>query len=72
MPKVIDARGLSCPQPVFLTRKAMEESEELEVIVSDETAKSNITRIAEKSGWDVKAELKENDIYLNLKKKTKS
>ncbi|HHY30615.1 MAG TPA: sulfurtransferase-like selenium metabolism protein YedF, partial [Syntrophaceticus sp.] len=29
MKKVIDARGLPCPQPVVLTKKGLEESDQL-------------------------------------------
>ncbi len=46
--KEIDARGLLCPQPVILTKKALEEMQEGEVIaiVDNITAKENITRLA--------------------------
>ena len=32
MRKTIDARGLTCPQPVVLTKKALEEEEISEVL----------------------------------------
>lgn len=55
--KVIDARGLACPQPVVLTKKAIEEGsgESLEVIVDNEAAKENVLRFAEFSGRSAKA-----------------
>ena len=46
--KEIDARGLVCPQPVILTKKALEEITEGEVvaIVDNITAKENVLRLA--------------------------
>lgn len=46
--KEIDARGLICPQPVILTKKALEEIPEGEVvaIVDNITAKENVLRLA--------------------------
>ncbi len=46
--KKIDARGLICPQPVILTKKALEEiaEGEIEVTVDNNTAKENIFRLA--------------------------
>ena len=45
--KVIDLRGLSCPQPVFETKKAVEDTsfEKLEVIVDTKTSVENIQRL---------------------------
>ena len=43
--KIIDAKGLSCPQPLLLTRKALlEGSESFKVIVDDLISKKNIER----------------------------
>lgn len=43
--KTIDARGLSCPEPVILTRQAMMSGEAAyEVIVDNNTSKENVTR----------------------------
>lgn len=69
MSKVIDARNLACPQPVILAKKGMSEYEELQVIVNNEAAQSNIKALARKSGWNVLEEQKGNDTYLNLKSK---
>lgn len=54
--KSIDARGLGCPQPVVLTKKAIEGGEAaLEVLVDNETALENVTRLGEKLGYQVSA-----------------
>lgn len=48
MAKIIDARGLSCPQPVLLTYKAIEAGElPITVTVDNPTARENIRRMAE-------------------------
>jgi len=44
---VIDARGLSCPEPVILTKKAFETNETFSVLVDNEVAKENVTRFCE-------------------------
>jgi TusA-related sulfurtransferase len=51
--KTVDARGLSCPQPVLLTQAAIKNMEHgaVCVLVDSETARDNVTRIAQKSGW---------------------
>jgi TusA-related sulfurtransferase len=55
--KVVDARGLSCPQPVILTKKALDEGHnELEVLVDTVTSRLNVERFARSKGYDVKAE----------------
>lgn len=45
---ITDARGLSCPQPVILTKKALEaNSNTATVLVDNDIAVENITRFAE-------------------------
>ena len=54
MIKTIDARGLSCPQPVILARKAITEGEfPIELLVETATSRDNVCRMAEKSGCTV-------------------
>ncbi len=70
MAKEIDVRGLSCPQPVLLTKKAIDaEEKEIMVIADDIVARDNVKRLAENSGYDVKIEEKEADFVLNIIKK---
>ena len=51
--KTIDARGLSCPQPVLLAQAAIKGIEHgmVHVLADSETARDNVTRMAQKSGW---------------------
>ncbi|NLX83157.1 MAG: sulfurtransferase-like selenium metabolism protein YedF [Clostridiales bacterium] len=48
----IDARGLSCPQPVILTKKALAENTgaELTVLVDNETAAKNVKNLGDRLG----------------------
>ena len=64
--KLVDARGLACPQPVLQTRKALRAGNELTVIVDNDTAQKNVTRMAEKTGYAVQVERKEDGIYLHV------
>ena len=55
MSKTIDARGLSCPQPVLLTLNEIKIAGETEliVLVDTDTAKENVSRAAESQGCRV-------------------
>ncbi len=48
MKKLIDGRGLPCPQPLILTKKAVdaEEADIIEVIVDNEAGRENIIKYA--------------------------
>ncbi len=66
MVKIVDARGLPCPQPVILTRNALQEDDTVTSVVDNETAQRNVTRMAEKAGCAVRAEERDNGIYLHI------
>jgi len=54
--KTVDARGLSCPQPVILARRAIEAGQyPIEVLVETVTSRENVRRMAEKAGCKVAA-----------------
>ena len=51
---MLDARGLSCPEPVVMIRKAMMSKDaEYTMVVDNPTAKENVTRYAEHQGYTV-------------------
>jgi len=54
-PVQVDAKGLACPQPVVLTKKAIDKIAEGEVfvVVDNESAKENVTRMAIANGCSV-------------------
>jgi tRNA 2-thiouridine synthesizing protein A len=49
MAVTVDARGLSCPQPVIMTLDEIKKGNEKEIIVlvDTDTSKENVTRAAE-------------------------
>lgn len=65
MPTPIDARGLSCPQPVILTLNAMKKGADalLEVLVDTSAARENVTRAATGQGWTVSDTLEADGSY---------
>lgn len=62
---VLDCRGLACPQPVLLTRQAVEKSPTaLTVLVDDLAASENVRRFLEKSGYTPKVEQKTDSLWV--------
>lgn len=55
MERIVDARGLSCPQPVLQTKKALEEMEAgvLVALVDNEVARDNVVRFARSQSLEV-------------------
>jgi tRNA 2-thiouridine synthesizing protein A len=53
MSTTIDARGLSCPQPVLLTLEAVKKVDQgqIEILVDTDTSKENVIRAATSLGW---------------------
>ncbi len=48
----IDARGLSCPEPLILLRQAMKTKEDsYEMLVDNHASKENALRFAEHQGY---------------------
>ena len=66
---VVDARGLSCPQPVIETKKAVKDNpSKLEVIVDNIAAFENVTRFAKACGYSVSSSEKGGEYSLVLSK----
>lgn len=66
MPKIVNAQGLSCPQPVLLTKKAMGEANDIITIVDATDQAENVARMARKAGWTVQQDGKEEGIYVRV------
>lgn len=65
MSTTVDARGLSCPQPVLMTMdeiKAVGKGE-ISIQVDTDTSKENVSRAAESKGWQVKDVRPEGEGY---------
>jgi tRNA 2-thiouridine synthesizing protein A len=55
MSNIVDARGLSCPQPVLLTVEKIKQLKagKLEILVDTETAVENVKRAVTNNNWTV-------------------
>ncbi|MHC4661736.1 MAG: sulfurtransferase-like selenium metabolism protein YedF [Planctomycetota bacterium] len=67
--KQVDARGLQCPQPVLLTKEAIEDGdcEAICVIVDNDTACLNVERMGHSQGWEAKIERKGSEFHLHMR-----
>lgn len=65
MSEQLDARGLSCPQPVLLTMEKLRtlNQGELVVLVDTDTSRENVSRAAAGLGWQVKKVELEGEEY---------
>lgn len=54
-PKIVDARGLACPQPVILARKALAEGGAVEVLADHGAAEENLLKFAAFAGCAAEA-----------------
>jgi TusA-related sulfurtransferase len=62
----VDAQGLSCPQPVILTRNALKQAATnavVEVLVDSGTSRDNCARAAAKAGWTAIIEDQPGGVY---------
>ena len=55
MSELVDAKGLGCPEPVILTKKALDSHNDVTVLVDNPTALENVKRLASTSGCTVHA-----------------
>ncbi len=51
--KIVDARGVLCPKPLILTKRAIKEGiKEFQVLLDNETAKDNVSSFLKENGMD--------------------
>ena len=68
---MVDARGYSCPIPVLMVKKALDEGNDpavLEVLLDEDCAVGNVTRLAQNRGYQVSVEELGSEFKLQLKK----
>lgn len=65
MTETIDARGLSCPQPVLMTMEKIKQLKEGELIILVDTqaSRENVSRAAESHGWQIQEIKEQGDEY---------
>lgn len=62
----VDARGMSCPQPVLMAKKALEANKNgFEIMVDNNVAKENVSRFITHAG--LKANVEEVEDYFIIK-----
>ncbi|MCK4621754.1 MAG: sulfurtransferase TusA family protein [Desulfuromonadales bacterium] len=61
----VDARGLSCPQPVLMALNEIKTgtANEIEILVDTETSKENVSRAATSQDWKVTDVSEEGGAY---------
>lgn len=65
----VDARGLSCPQPVILAAEAVQKGEfPIEVLVDTVTSRENVSRMARSKGLKIEIEDLGGEFKLMLSK----
>jgi TusA-related sulfurtransferase len=71
MAQIVDARGLSCPQPVLMTMAEIKKTGkgQIEVLVDTDTSKENVSRAATSQGWQVRDVAEEGGGYRIVIKK---
>ncbi len=64
---VVDARGRACPEPVLMTKKALQDrSASYEVLVDNQTAVENVTRFATNHGWHLEVISQGDEFHLMI------
>lgn len=69
MPEIINAKGLACPQPVILTKNALESHSDVVVLVDNAIAVENVKRFATSAGCSVEVADESDGIFrIHIKK----
>ena len=65
----VDARGLSCPEPVILISQAMKSKDSAyEITVDNRVSRENVTRYAEHQGYTVSVTEADGEFTLTIRK----
>lgn len=61
---IVDTCGMSCPQPVLMTKKALKDNAEaIEIVVDNNVAKGNVERFLKSVGYTASI-LEKDDVYI--------
>lgn len=68
MENKLDARGLSCPEPVIITKRAIEKDKFVKfvILVDAHVAVENITRFVKSKGYNINVSEMENEYTLEI------
>ena len=65
----IDTCGMSCPQPVLMTKKSLENNPEgVDIIVDNNVAKGNVARFLKSAGYNASIIEKEDTFIIEARK----
>jgi len=65
----VDARGMSCPQPVIIAKKTVEDNPNgFQILVDNNTAKENVMRFLKNAGFKVEVKIINEDYLLKASK----
>lgn len=65
----LDARGLSCPEPVIMISNAMKSGDDVyEITVDNRVSRENVTRYAEHQGFTVSVSETDGEFTLTIRK----
>lgn len=65
----IDTRGMSCPQPVLMTKKATDSNpENITILVDNNTAKNNVSRFLKNAGYTFEVTEMDEDYLISARK----
>jgi len=60
----IDTCGTSCPQPVLMTKKALEKNpSKIEILVDNNTSKTNVKKFLNSKGFTIFIENNDDDTF---------
>ncbi len=69
MANIVDARGRSCPEPVIMTKNAIDSGNaNFQVLVDARVAVENIKRFATSQGYTIDVEENDDDFTLSIRK----
>lgn len=70
MSTLVDARGRSCPEPVMMTKEALDNKneKEIDVMVDSQTALDNVIRYGEKEGCSVSSKQDNDEFIITIKR----
>lgn len=65
--KLLDARGLSCPEPIMMLHNEMNAgAAAYQIVVDNVAARENVTRFAHHQGYQVEVVEKSGEFTLNI------
>ena len=66
--KTVDCRGLSCPEPIVQTKRAIGKEKKLTILVDNFAAKENVSRLGNALGFNVTVKEDGSDWSIIFKK----